>query len=117
MDKTKYFFNLEDAAAGVPRRLAPGVEARIFAGEKAMLSLVRLAPHARSALHAHPQEQWGLMLEGSGLRIQDGAEIPVGAGDFWRTPGGVEHALKAGPDGARVLDIFAPPRDEYRSPD
>jgi hypothetical protein len=28
----------------------------------------------------------------------------------------VPHTLRAGPDGARVLDIFAPPRPEYKKP-
>ena len=37
------------------------------------------------------------------------------AGDFWRTPGGVVHGLRAGPEGCRVLDIFAPPREAYRT--
>lgn len=54
------------------------------------------------------------MLEGDGVRVQGGVETPVRAGDFWRTPGGMPHSLKAGPNGARVLDIFSPPRAEYR---
>jgi hypothetical protein len=40
----------------------------------------------------------------------------VKKGDFWRTPGNVPHTLRAGPEGARVLDIFSPPRPEYRKP-
>jgi hypothetical protein len=32
----------------------------------------------------------------------------------WRTPGNVSHTMRAGADGARVLDIFSPPRPEYR---
>ena len=89
---------------------------RIFAGEQAMLSVVSFAPHAEGTLHSHPEEQWGVMLEGDGLRTQGGEEIPVKAGDFWRTPGNVEHTLKAGPNGAKVLDVFSPPREEYRKP-
>ena len=60
------------------------------------------------------QEQWGVMLEGSGVRTQDGVEHDVRAGDFWQTPGNVSHGLRAGPEGALILDIFSPPRDEYR---
>ena len=55
-----------------------------------------------------------MLLEGSGVRIQDGDEHPVAVGDFWRTPGGVSHAFRAGPDGAKVLDVFSLPREEYR---
>jgi quercetin dioxygenase-like cupin family protein len=37
------------------------------------------------------------------------------AGDFWHTPGGVPHAIRVGSTGALVLDIFSPPRQEYKS--
>ena len=46
------------------RELAPGLTTRIFAGEHAMLSVVTLAPHSQGNLHHHPEEQWGVLLEG-----------------------------------------------------
>ena len=79
-----------------------------------MFSVVNFAPGSEGSIHSHPEEQWGVLLEGSGTRIQDGVDVPIGPGDFWRTPGGVEHGFKAGPDGAKVLDVFAPPREAYR---
>jgi len=109
------FFNMNDLDQGIHRVLAEGLETRIFPGEQAMLSVVRAAPNSTGSIHSHPQEQWGVMLEGSGVRSQDGVDHPVKAGDFWRTPGGVEHGFTAGPQGSVVLDIFAPPRDEYRT--
>ena len=81
-----------------------------------MLSVVTLAPHAEGKMHHHPEEQWGVLLEGSAVRMQGGEEIAVSKGDFWRTPGNVPHTMRAGPEGARVLDIFSPPRPEYRKP-
>lgn len=114
MNKDQNFFNLDDPSLGIQRELAPGLSARIFVGDHAMLSVVTIEPNATGSIHSHPQEQWGVMLEGDGVRTQDGEEFPVKAGDFWCTPGGVSHGLRAGPDGARVLDIFSPPRDEYR---
>ncbi len=81
-----------------------------------MLSLVRCEADATGRIHSHPEEQWGMCLEGSGVRIQDGIDVPFKKGDFWRTPGGVEHGIRVGPDGATVLDIFAPPREEYSKP-
>ncbi len=114
MGSKQDFFNLDDTAQGILRELAPGLTARIFVGDQAMLSVVTIEPNAEGQVHSHPREQWGVLLEGDAVRIQDGEEIPVKAGDFWRTPGGVPHGLRAGPQGARVLDIFSPPRDEYR---
>ncbi len=110
------FFNIDDPAQGIARTLAPGITTRVFPGEKAMLSVVRLEPGAEGTLHHHPEEQWGVMLEGSAVRTQDGRETAVGKGDFWRTPGGVPHTIKAGPEGAVVLDVFSPPRGEYLKP-
>ena len=108
------FFNLDDLSQGIRRTLAEGMETRIFPGEQAMLSVVRAAPNAAGKVHAHPEEQWGVLIEGSGVRVQDGKEYPVKKGDFWRTPGGVAHGFTAGPEGAVILDIFSPPREEYR---
>jgi quercetin dioxygenase-like cupin family protein len=110
----KGFFNLHDMSQGIARELATGITTRIFPGDQAMLSVVRLDPNAEGTMHSHPQEQWGVMLEGAAVRIQDGEEFHVRAGDFWRTPGGAPHTVKAGPEGAVILDVFAPPRDEYR---
>lgn len=108
------FFNLSDSSQGIARQLGEGLSTRVFPGEQAMLSLVTIEPNAQGQLHSHPEEQWGVLLEGSGVRTQDGEAVPVKAGDFWRTPGGVPHAFRAGPAGAKVLDVFAPPRAEYR---
>lgn len=110
------FFNLHDMAQGIRRTLSEGVETRIFPGDNAMLSVVRLAPNAEGTLHSHAEEQWGVMLEGSGVRVQGDREVAVSAGDFWRTPGNVPHTMRAGPEGATVLDVFSPPREAYRRP-
>ena len=114
--ETQHFFNLNDLNDGIHRALAEGVEARIFPGDQAMISVVTLAPNKAGSIHSHPEEQWGILLEGSGIRIQDGVEHPVSEGSFWLTPGGVEHGMIAGPEGLKVLDVFAPPRAEYRKP-
>jgi quercetin dioxygenase-like cupin family protein len=114
MSQKAEFHNLQAPDDGLLRELAEGVTTRIFAGEHAMLSVVTIAPNAAGTLHHHPEEQWGVLLEGSAVRIQGGEEIPVTKGDFWRTPGNVPHTMRAGADGARVLDIFSPPRAEYK---
>ena len=33
-----------------------------------MLSLVTIEPNAQGSLHSHPEEQWGVLLEGEGVR-------------------------------------------------
>ena len=111
---TTCFHNLREG--GLVRELAPGVTARVFPGVNAMLSVVTLEPGAVSPVHAHPNEQWGVCLEGEWIRIQDGQEYPVKAGDFWETPPHVPHGGRTLGERCVILDIFAPPREEYRRP-
>ena len=108
------FFNIADLDAGLTRTLAPGIEARIFVGEQAMVSVVNIEPDREGVVHSHAEEQWGVLLKGSGVRSQDGEVVEVTVGDFWLTPAHVKHGFRAGPDGATILDVFAPPREAYR---
>ena len=116
MSQKDEYHNLDNPSDGLFRELAPGLTTRIFAGEHAMLSVVTIAANTEGVMHHHPEEQWGVLLEGTAIRFQGGEEIHVKKGDFWRTPGNVPHTMRAGPEGCRVLDIFAPPRAEYKKP-
>jgi quercetin dioxygenase-like cupin family protein len=107
-------YNLHDPDLGLPRNLTAGVNTRIVCGDEAMISVVRLAPNAQGVLHQHPEEQWGFLLEGSCVRVQGTEEVAMKPRDFWHTPGHTPHGIKAGPEGALVLDVFAPPRPEYK---
>jgi quercetin dioxygenase-like cupin family protein len=110
------FFNVDAMEQGIRRTLSEGMETRVFSGDSAMISIVRIGPNRSGKLHSHPEEQWGFLFRGSGVRTQEGTEIAVSAGDFWRTPGNVEHGFRAGPEGAVVFDVFAPPREDYKKP-
>ncbi|MEM9007158.1 MAG: cupin domain-containing protein [Cyanobacteria bacterium P01_F01_bin.86] len=109
-----WVFNLHDKSMGIPRTLAEGIQTWIFAGEQAMLSVVRFEPNSVGKIHSHPEEQWGVLLEGECVRLQGGEEVAMKVGDFWHTPGGVPHTIRVGAKGALVLDIFSPPRQEYK---
>ena len=115
MSQKKFFNNINDLDAGIKRELAESVTTRIFCGNDAMLSIVNIEANAKGKIHSHPEEQWGFLIEGSGIRIQNGEEIEIKKGDFWQTPGGVEHGIIAGPKGAKILDVFSPPREEYKT--
>lgn len=114
MNKADWVFQLDGDARGIARKLAEGVNASIFPGENVMLSVVRVDPNATGSIHSHPEEQWGVLLEGRCTRIQGGEEVEATVGDFWNTPGGVTHGIRTGNDKAVILDIFSPPRAEYK---
>ena len=109
-----WVFNLNDESQGIFRNLAEGLNTRIFPGENVMLSFVRIEPNSVGKIHHHPEEQWGILLEGECIRIQADEEVAVKAGDFWQTPGNVSHGIRTGAVGALVVDIFSPPRPEYK---
>ena len=109
------FFNLSDLSGGVDRELAPGITTKVFTGEHAMVSVVRIEPNKKGSWHHHPEEQWGFCLEGSGTRFQGDDVVEISKGDFWRTPGNVPHTIESGADGLVVLDVFAPPRRAYET--
>ena len=114
--RADWVFNIGDMTQGIQRTLGDGITTRIFGGDQAMLSVVRIEPHCEGQVHSHPQEQWGVLLEGACVRIQDGEEVEMRAGDFWHTPGGVRHGIRTGECAAVVLDVFSPPREEYKTP-
>ena len=116
MSSRDNFYSLNRLDEGITRHLTEGIDASIFPADQSMASVVRIAPGAVGMIHSHPQEQWSILIEGSATRLQGGEEIPVTKGDFWVAPGGVEHGIIGGPNGALIVDIFAPARPEYRKP-
>ena len=53
-----------DLSAVKRRELAPGVALRTMWGDKIMMSMVEIAPNAEVPMHAHPNEQAGIVLQG-----------------------------------------------------
>ncbi len=101
---------------GIERReLAPGVHLRTMWGEKVMLSIVEIAANSEVPMHSHPHEQAGMVLEGEFDFAIGGVTSRVKKGDTYIIPGGVEHAVYAGDAPAIALDIFSPPREDYKS--
>jgi quercetin dioxygenase-like cupin family protein len=96
-------------------QLADGVTAKALFGEAAMMNLVELEPGAVVRLHSHPHEQLGLIVRGSMTLVVDGTDHVLSEMDAYALPGGVEHEGVAGPEGALVLDVFHPIREDYRT--
>jgi quercetin dioxygenase-like cupin family protein len=95
--------------------LAPGVTGQPLFGEGAMINLIEFEPGATVPAHSHPHEQLGLCLRGSQVLVLDGVEHACGPLEGYVIPGGVEHSARCGPDGATVIDVFQPVREDYRS--
>jgi quercetin dioxygenase-like cupin family protein len=94
--------------------LATGVTGQPLFGDRAMLNLIRFQPDSTVPLHSHPHEQLGIVLEGMQALVVDGVAHELGPMEGYVLPGGVEHSAYCGPEGALVLDVFQPIRDDYR---
>lgn len=106
-----YFVDKKDCSH---HRIFPGVDIFTTTCERMMLSLVEMEPHAVVEEHSHPHEQTGLMLEGEADFTIGGQTTRVRPGQMWRIPGGVTHKVVAGAQRVRALDVFHPPRDDYK---
>ena len=93
--------------------LAAGVSGQPLFGADAMLNLIRFEPGATVPLHSHPHEQLGIVLEGMQALVVDGVAHELGPFEAYVLPGGVEHSAYCGPEGALVLDVFTPVREDY----
>ena len=94
--------------------LADGVTGRPLFGEGAMLNLIEFEPGAVVPLHSHPHEQLGIVLRGMQALVVDGEARELGPLEGYVLPGGVEHSAYCGPEGALVVDVFRPVRDDYK---
>ena len=104
----------DDAAAIPPQQVWERILARPLHGERLTLAVVELEPDAVVAEHSHDNEQLGLVLRGSmSFRIRDETR-ELGPGGTWCIAPNVPHSATAGPDGASVIDVFAPARDDWR---
>jgi len=96
------------------RELADGVTAGLAWGDNVMLSFVNISPGANVLPHGHPHEQMGLVLSGE-VEITIATETrTLKEGDVFLVPSGVEHSARSLKGRARVLDIFSPPREDFK---
>jgi quercetin dioxygenase-like cupin family protein len=103
----------DDLQALPLRRIWDGVAARVVSGERLSFGVVELEPGAVVPEHRHEHEQLGMVLRGS-IRFRVGdEERELAAGETWTIPSNTTHRAEAGPDGASVLDVFAPPRTDW----
>jgi quercetin dioxygenase-like cupin family protein len=97
-----------------PQQIWERVAARSIHGERITMSVVELDPGAVVAEHSHPNEQLGIVLRGTmDFRIGD-ERRKLGAGETWCIPANTPHEATAGVEGAVVMDVFSPPRDDFR---
>ena len=90
-----------------------GVHARSVRGERVTLAVVELDPGALVPEHRHEPEQLGVLIEGS-LDFRVGEERRMlGPGDTWRIVRDTPHEVRAGAEGAILVEAFSPAREDW----
>ena len=85
--------------------------ANILCGDRIMLSYVDMPANSYADPHSHEDtEQATIVLKGDADFVVEGKVYPVHEGDVLIFGPGEEHGAYVGPKGARVLDVFTPPR-------
>ena len=104
------FHELDDVA---PVRIWDGVVARALDGAEATLALIELEANAVVPEHAHVNEQTGILLAGSLTFTIAGESKELTPGAGWVIPADTPHSVVVGPDGAKLVELFAPRRDDW----
>jgi quercetin dioxygenase-like cupin family protein len=95
--------------------MLPGVKRNMLScGQSAMVVRIDLSKGAEVPMHTHPHEQTGFLLSGRAtLKIGDTA-VELKPNDGYSIPGGVEHGVVDCAEDSVFVDVFSPPREEYR---
>ena len=85
-------------------------KATIFESSRILVGLNAFEPGQAHALHAHAgMDKVYQVLEGAGVFLIEGGELPMKAGDLLIAPEGVPHGVRnTGPARLLILTILAP---------
>lgn len=95
------------------KEIIAGFNGRFIHSENMTFAYWTIAKDAALPEHSHHHEQVVNMLEGEFELTVDGQPHRLMPGDVVIIPGGVSHSGRAISD-SRILDVFQPPRDDYR---
>lgn len=101
--------------SGIPARtVIPGFSGRFAHSERMTFALWEIAAGAVLPEHDHPHEQVINVLDGTFEATVDGVTTRLGAGMTGIVPPGARHSGRA-LTACRILDVFAPVREDYRT--
>ena len=96
-----------------PLPIWTGILGRAVQGAHITMAVVELAPNSVVPEHQHPNEQLGMVVQGSMTFTIGGERRELMVGDTYAIPGGVPHDVVAGPEGAVAIDVFSPVRADW----
>jgi len=104
------FFALKDIQ---PKEIIPGFRGRFVHTECMTIAHWEIDAGSELPTHSHPQEMVVNFLVGQFELTVDGETRALVPGDVVVIPGNVSHSGRSLTD-CRIIDVFHPPRDDYR---
>jgi quercetin dioxygenase-like cupin family protein len=105
----------DDVDALRPQRIWDGITGRTVHGERVSLSLLDLEAGAIVPEHAHENEQVGVLLGGSVTFTIGGETRELRRGSTWCIRAHVPHSVVVGSEGALIVEVFSPAREDWRA--
>lgn len=97
------------------RKPWPGVEQYVVWGNNIMLVYAFIGANKSAPQHNHPHEQLVTIIEGE-ISFTVGDETKsMKAKDVVTVPSNIMHSAIAGPNGCVTVEIFSPPREEFKT--
>ncbi len=94
--------------------LVPGSNSHLFFGDKITVSFLTMSANSYFPPHRHEPEQIMIVLDGYADEIVEGKLYRLQKGDVILLPSNVEHGAYLREVDCRVIDIFSPPRQDFR---
>lgn len=98
-----------------PYQIWTGVIARAVHGDRLTMAVVELDPNQAVPEHSHDNEQLGFVIKGAITMTVAGEARRLGPGETYSIPSNTPHEAMSGPQGAVVVDVFAPVRSDWES--
>jgi quercetin dioxygenase-like cupin family protein len=104
-----------EAGAIPPQQIWDGILSRAVHGERVTLTLLELEPDCVVPEHSHENEQVGILIDGMVTFTIGDETKEVVPGGTWRILANVPHSVVTGPEGAVLVEVFSPIRDDWQS--
>lgn len=93
--------------------IAEGITRQMMWGDRVMICRLTFAPGVVTAVHSHPHEQIVLVERGRVRFTVEGRDYIASPGDIIHFRSGCEHGAAILDEGAVLIDIFSPVRDDF----
>ena len=98
---------------GLPQiQLGPGAVAHLLGSKRMTVSFIEQEPHCAFKVHSHDNEEIVVVFQGERDEILDGKRYRIREGDIIVVPSGSAHGSYTHESGCKVLEIFAPRRED-----